>query len=264
MSKYKTYTVESEKMENELSQLITVKGIKAHILDLDGVVTQTAKVHAQAWKKMFDAYLEKRSEADGKTYQPLDISTDYRQYIDGIPRYDGVRNFLSSRGITLQEGTPDDELEQETVAGLGNRKNLYFQELLKQDGVQLYPDTIAWLRQQRRQGAKTAIISASKNCKAILEAAKIEHLFDARVDGLEAAKLGLKGKPAPDVFLRAAHLLQVKPSEAAVFEDAIAGVEAGKAGGFALVVGVDRNGHTSQLVEHGADLVLHKFPILNP
>lgn len=251
-------------MKHNLNNLLAEKQIKALIFDLDGVVTQTAKVHAQAWKKMFDDYLLKRASEDGKVYEPLNISTDYRQYIDGIPRYDGVRNFLASRGIVLPEGSPEDDPGAETVTGLGNLKNLYFQELVKAGGVQVYPDTVAWLQQQRNQGFKTAIISASKNCKTILEAAKIEHLFDARVDGVVAAELNLKGKPAPDIFLKAAEQLHVSPEEAAVFEDALAGVEAGKAGGFALVVGVDRTGDATRLLNHGADMVLQEFPINNP
>ncbi|WP_299821358.1 beta-phosphoglucomutase family hydrolase [uncultured Pontibacter sp.] len=250
-------------MPYTLEQLIREKQIKAVILDLDGVITQTAQVHANAWKKMFDDYLQQRGKSDGKVYNALEIATDYRQYIDGIPRYDGVRNFLASRGIVLPEGTPEDEAGKETVAGLGNLKNLYFQEIIKQGGVEVYSDTVSWLKQQRRQGRKTAVISASKNCKTILAAEGIEHLFDARVDGVEAVKLNLKGKPAPDVFLKAAELLGVLPREAAIFEDAIAGVKAGKAGGFALVVGVERAGNNSELLNYGADVVLEKFPIHN-
>ncbi|GAB3196483.1 beta-phosphoglucomutase family hydrolase [Pontibacter aydingkolensis] len=250
-------------MEKSIEQLLSEKNIKALILDLDGVITQTAQVHANAWKRMFDDYLAERAARDGKVYPPLEIATDYRQYIDGIPRYDGVRNFLASRDIILPEGNPEDEAGKETVAGLGNLKNLYFQELVKQGGVKLYPDTIAWLKQQRKAGKKTAVISASKNCKTILAAAKIEHLFDARVDGVEAIKLNLKGKPAPDVFVEAARQLKVSPEETAIFEDAIAGVQAGKAGGFALVVGVDRTGNPSELLEHGATVALQKFPISN-
>ncbi|MEJ8804554.1 beta-phosphoglucomutase family hydrolase [Pontibacter sp. H249] len=251
-------------MQKSINQLITEKSIKTLIFDLDGVITQTAKVHAKAWKKMFDDYLVKRGTREGKAYTPLIIETDYRQYIDGIPRYNGVRNFLASRGITLPEGTPEDEAGTETVTGLGNLKNVYFQELVQQGGVQVYADTIAWVKQQRKNGLKTAVISASKNCKAILAAANLEHLFDARVDGVEAIKRNLKGKPAPDVFLEAANELKTTPAEAAIFEDAIAGVEAGKAGAFALVVGVDRTNDASELLKHGADVVLQKFPTNEP
>lgn len=251
-------------MDKSIDQLLEERSIKALILDLDGVVTQTAQVHANAWKRMFDDYLAKRGKKEGKAYKPLEIETDYRKYIDGIPRYDGVRNFLASREIKLTEGTPEDEAGKETVAGLGNLKNVYFQELVQQGGVQVYPDTIEWLKYEKKKGLKTAIISASKNCRAILAAANIEHLFDARVDGVEAIRLNLKGKPAPDVFLKAAEELGVTPTEAAIFEDALAGVAAGKAGGFALVVGVDRTGDASELLEHGAEVVLQKFPTEKP
>lgn len=247
-------------MDKSIDRLLEERSIKALILDLDGVVTQTAQVHAHAWKKMFDDYLLKRGKTEGKVYLPLEIETDYRKYIDGIPRYDGVRNFLASRGLKLAEGTPEDEAGIETVAGLGNLKNVYFQELVRQGGVKVYPDTLEWLKREKQKGLKTAIISASRNCRAILAAANIEHLFDARVDGVEAAVLNLKGKPAADVFLKAAEELKVAPAEAAIFEDALAGVEAGKAGGFALVVGVDRTGNASELLEHGAEVVLQKFP----
>lgn len=209
---------------------------------------------------MFDDYLAKRGTREHKAYQPLDIASDYRRYVDGIPRYDGVRNFLASRHITLPEGNPTDAPGQETVAGLGNLKNVYFQQLVQQGGVDIFNDTVNWLQEQRRNGLRTAVISASKNCKAILEVAGLEDLFEARVDGVEAAKLGLKGKPAPDVFWEAARRLGVQPAEAAIFEDALAGVQAGRAGGFALVVGVDREHARQALIENGADLVLDCFP----
>jgi beta-phosphoglucomutase family hydrolase len=243
-----------------LSSLLSEKNIKALILDLDGVVTQTALVHAQAWKRMFDAYLKKRGEEEGKQYEPLVIETDYREYIDGIPRYDGVRNFLHSRGLSLPEGTPEDSAGEQTVSGLGNLKNMYFQELLKQDGVEVYKDTVDWLNQQRSLGRRTAVISASKNCVDVLHAAGLEKLFEVHVDGLQAANLGLKGKPAPDVFLEAAKRLGVQPQKAAIFEDARKGVQAGKSGGFALVVGIDRTHDAAGLKESGADLVLTEFP----
>ncbi|WP_299985776.1 HAD family phosphatase [uncultured Pontibacter sp.] len=243
-----------------LQQLLQDKNIKALILDLDGVITQTARVHAQAWKRMFDSYLKQRGEKEGKRYEPLDIETDYREHIDGIPRYDGVRNFLTSRGITLPEGTPEDEEGEETIGGLGNLKNMYFQELLKQEGVDVYEDTIAWLKRQKQQGMRTAVISASKNCVDVLHAAGIERLFEEHVDGLQSAELGLKGKPAPDIFLEAARRLGIAPEEAAVFEDARKGVKAGKAGGFALVVGIDRHHDTEGLKANGADIVIKEFP----
>ncbi|PKV75682.1 HAD family hydrolase [Pontibacter ramchanderi] len=245
---------------NSLQQKLQDNNIKALIFDLDGVVTQTARVHAQAWKRMFDAYLQQRGEKEGKHYEALDIDTDYREHIDGIPRYDGVRNFLASRGINLPEGAPEDEEGQETVGGLGNLKNMYFQELLKQEGVDVYDDTIAWIRHQKQKGMRTAIISASKNCVEVLHAAGIEHLFEEHVDGLQSAQLGLKGKPAPDIFLEAVRRLGIAPQEAAVFEDARKGVQAGKAGGFGLVVGIDRTHDEAALIEGGADLVIQQFP----
>ncbi|GGG00754.1 beta-phosphoglucomutase family hydrolase [Pontibacter amylolyticus] len=245
---------------NTLQQNLQEKNIKALIFDLDGVVTQTARVHAQAWKRMFDAYLQKRGEKEDRHYEPLDIETDYREYIDGIPRYDGVRNFLESRGITLPEGTPEDEEGLETVGGLGNLKNMYFQELVRQGGVDVYDDTIAWIKQQKQNGMRTAIISASKNCVDVLHAAGIEQLFEEHVDGLQASHLGLKGKPAPDVFLEAARRLGIAPRQAAVFEDARKGVQAAKAGGFGLVVGIDRTHDQAALKAGGADQVIAEFP----
>ncbi|OKL41367.1 trehalose-phosphatase [Pontibacter flavimaris] len=240
--------------------LLESKQIKALIFDLDGVITQTARVHAHAWKRMFDDYLRQRGQREGKVYEPLSIATDYRRYIDGIPRYDGVRNFLLSRSISLPEGTPTDAPGKETVAGLGNLKNSYFHELLQQGGVEVYSDTVAFIKVMRQRGYRTAVISASKNCQAILAAAGLEALFEVRVDGVLAAELRLKGKPDPAIFLEAARRLEVEPAEAAVFEDALAGVEAGKAGGFALVVGVDRTGQAEELSEHGADVVLQTIP----
>ena len=244
-----------------LEQFLKEKKIKALIFDLDGVITQTAKVHAEAWKRMFDDYLLQRGKQEGKVYEPLHIATDYRQYIDGIPRYDGVRNFLKSRQIVLPEGSPEDAPGSETVAGLGNLKNNYFHELIAQGGVEVYDDTIAFIKQHIAQKYRTAVISASKNCKEILAAAGLEVLFEVRVDGIVSVGLGLKGKPAPDVFIEAARQLGVPPKESAVFEDALAGVEAGTAGGFGLVVGINRTGETTEkYVQHGADLVLEKFP----
>jgi trehalose 6-phosphate phosphatase len=244
-----------------LDRLLEERSIKALIFDLDGVITQTAKVHAQAWKQMFDDYLLKRGSREGTAYEPLHIAMDYRQYIDGIPRYDGVRNFLASRHIVLPEGSPEDAAGSETVAGLGNQKNVYFHELIAQGGVEVYTDTVAFIKLHIAQGYRTAVISASKNCKAILAAAGLEELFEVRVDGNVSVKLELRGKPSPDIFIEAARQLGVQPQESAVFEDALAGVKAGRAGKFALIVGINRTGEAAEeFIQHGADLVLEKFP----
>jgi len=242
-------------MASEKHPVINTKQYKAAILDLDGVITQTAKVHAKAWKEMFDAFLS-RQEGD---YQPLDIATDYMEYIDGKPRYDGVRSFLESRGIELPEGSPDDPPEKVTVCGLGNRKNELFREVIKRDGAEMYKDTVDWLKQWKSHGLKTAVISSSKNCKFILEEAGLLHLFDVRVDGLVSEELNIDGKPAPDIFLKAAEFLSVSPENAVIFEDAIAGVQAGKAGGFGLVVGVARNKDGENLLDDGADVLISSF-----
>lgn len=232
---------------------------EAVILDLDGVVTQTAHLHAQAWKQMFDDYLAYRSrqEADPQHQVLFDIETDYRNYVDGKPRYDGVQSFLLSRGIELSYGHFDDPPGTETMCGLGNRKNQLFLDLLKRKGVDVYGDTIRQIRRWREQGVKTAIISSSRNCAAVLDAAGATSLFDTKVDGLDSERLHLNGKPAPDIFLQAARQLAVDPKLAIVFEDALAGVEAGQAGHFGLVVGVDREGQNESLLrQHGADLVV--------
>jgi beta-phosphoglucomutase family hydrolase len=247
-------------MDKSLNSLLDKKGIQALILDMDGVVTKTADTHALAWKKMFDNYLEIRAEKEGIVYNPLKLPEDYRLYLDGIPRHDGVRNFLASRNIILPEGNYTDNSGTETVSGLGKLKNEYFHALVQEYGVQSYPDTVKWLKQQRDRGRKIAIVSASKNCETILKAAGLEDFFDARVGGLTAEQLHLKGKPAPDIFLEAAQRLNVLPSEAAVFEDALAGVEAGKNGKFALVAGVARVGNGRDLLVHGADLIINEFP----
>ncbi len=226
--------------------------VDAVIFDMDGVVTDTASVHAAAWKHLFDAYLEGR----GAPFQPFDIDRDYREYVDGKPRYDGVRDFLRSRGITLPEGEPDDPLERETVRALGNRKDRYFLDAIGTDGVQPFSGTIELVRALRSAEIRVAIISASRNLDGVLAAAGVDGLFEVRVGGLEAERLGLKGKPDPAVFLEAARQLGVEPAKAAVVEDALAGVEAGRRGGFRLVVGVDRTGHAEELRARGAHVVV--------
>lgn len=228
----------------------------AALFDLDGVITQTARVHTAAWEAMFNDYLKRRAALTGEPYKPFDPDSDYRHYIDGRPRYDGVGSFLASRGITLPYGKPSDPSEQETVCGLGNRKNKLFLTFLKQGKLAIYPTTIDLIRKLRSKQFRIAVVSASENCGPILEAAHIAELFEVKVDGLDIARLHLKGKPAPDTFLEAARCLSVEPKRAAVVEDAIAGVEAGRAGRFGYVIGVDRTGHPEALKEAGADVVV--------
>jgi len=230
-------------------------GIRACLFDLDGVLTPTALVHAAAWKQMFDAYLRERAARAGEPFQPFDAHADYEQYVDGKPRYDGVRSFLAARGIELPEGTPADPPTAETVFGLGNRKDEFVSALL-QRGVEPYPGSVHYVRAVRDAGLHRAVVSASAHCREVLEAAGIVDLFEVRIDGIVAGERQLKGKPAPDTFLAAADALGVPPAAAAVFEDALAGVEAGRAGAFGFVIGVDRTGQADALRKHGADVVV--------
>ncbi|MEU2385234.1 beta-phosphoglucomutase family hydrolase [Streptomyces sp. NPDC012461] len=226
--------------------------IRACLFDLDGVVTRTAVVHEAAWKEMFDAFLRER---DGAEFRPF-TTTDYAAHVDGRPRADGVRAFLASRGIDLPEGHADDPPGAATVHGLGNRKNVELLRRIRTDGVEAYDGTLRYLRAVRARGLRTAIVSSSANCRDVLRSIDAEDLFDVRVDAGTAAARGLPGKPAPDTFLAAARDLGVRPSGAAVFEDALAGMEAGRAGGFGFVVGVDRTGRRDELYAHGADRVV--------
>ena len=228
----------------------------AVVFDMDGVVTQTATVHAAAWKALFDAFLEKRAQRSGEPFRPFDVGSDYLPYVDGKARYDGVRDFLASRGVTLPWGDPSDPPDAETVCGLGNRKNDYFLRIVAEKGVQPFATTVALIHQLHEAGVRTAIISASKNASAILDAAGVRELFEAQVDGTVAEQLGLPGKPDPAVFVEAARRLGAAPPRAVVVEDAEAGVEAGHRGGFGLVIGVDRAAHAAALREHGADVVV--------
>jgi beta-phosphoglucomutase family hydrolase len=230
--------------------------IRACLFDLDGVLTRTAVVHAAAWKAMFDEFLQRRSEQTGEPFVPFDSKADYDRYVDGKPRYDGVRSFLASRGIELPEGSPDDPPDADTVAGLGNRKNDLVLALLRRDGVEAYEGSVRYVEAVHEAGLPCAVVSSSANTQEVLQAAGLEHLFELRVDGLTARAENLKGKPAPDTFLAAARKLGVEPAAAAVFEDALAGVEAGRAGDFGRVVGVDRTGQADALREHGADVVV--------
>ena len=231
-------------------------GTEACLFDLDGVLTQTAKVHAAAWKRMFDDYLRERAERTGEQCRPFDVDSDYNQFVDGKPRFDGVRSFLESRGIELAFGAPDDPPEAETIAGLGNRKNEIVLDLIRREGVQPYAGSVRYVHAARDAGLARAVVSSSTNCRDVLESAGILDLFDQIVDGCVAEEEGLRGKPAPDTFLAGARLVGVGARRAVVFEDAVAGVEAGRAGGFGCVVGVDRVGHADALRSHGADVVV--------
>lgn len=236
----------------------------ACLFDLDGVLTPTAEVHKAAWQETFDAYLRERAGRTGEPFRPFDPGADYLRYVDGKARADGVRSFLRSRGITLPEGTPDDPDHAETVRGLGNRKNTRLLARLREQGVAPYPGSVAYLRAAQRAGLRRAVVSASANCQEVLAAAGIEDLLEVRVDGLTARREGLRGKPRPDTFLAAAAQLGVPPKHAAVFEDALAGVAAGKAGEFGCVVGVDRVGQSGALKQHGADMVVRDLADLLP
>ncbi|MGO9959889.1 MAG: beta-phosphoglucomutase family hydrolase [Solirubrobacteraceae bacterium] len=230
--------------------------VTACLFDLDGVLTQTAKVHAEAWKQTFDDYLRRRAQERGEPFREFDKRADYDEYVDGLPRYDGVRNFLKSRGIELPEGSPDDPPDAETVCGIGNRKNELVVELIRRDGVQAFEGSVRYVRAARDAGLRRAVVSSSANCHDVLIAAGIDDLFEARIDGIVAAEQHLKGKPAPDTFLAGARALGVSAAQAAVFEDALAGVEAGRDGRFGFVVGVDRVGQADELRTHGATIVV--------
>jgi len=245
----------NETVEKSEESAVDVSLYKAAILDMDGVITKSAQVHRAAWKAMFDALLESRSSGTGDTFRPFS-DDDYYLYVDGKPRYEGAQAFLESRGIQLPWGTPADAPDAETVCGLGNRKNEYFRRHLQQHGVEAYPSTVEFVSTFKRSGKPVAAVSASRNAKDILGAAHVYDLFDVVVDGMDSARLGLKGKPEPDIFLEAARQLGVDPARAILVEDAIAGVEAGRAGRFGLVVGIDRSGHGAELRTHGADIVV--------
>ena len=231
-------------------------GVRACLFDLDGVLTQTAKVHAAAWKEAFDGYLRERAERTGDDFVPFDAIADYDSFVDGKPRADGTRSFLQSRQIDLPEGDADDPPDAETVQGVGNRKNDILLRRIRADGVQAYDGSVAYVRAARDAGLGRAVVSSSTNCADVLVAAGLADLFEQRIDGVVAEQRQLRGKPAPDTFLAGARALGVQPGEAAVFEDALAGVEAGRAGGFGFVIGVDRVGQAEALREHGADLVV--------
>ena len=229
----------------------------AVLLDLDGVITDTASVHAACWKQMFDEYLRKRATQSREVFRPFDSAADYRLYVDGKPRFDGVRDFLTSRGIQLPEGTPDDPQNAETVGGLGNRKNELVNKVIEERGIEPYEGSVKLIHQLRGRGFKIAVVTSSQNCATVLRAVKLDDFFDVQVDGNVIHARQLRGKPAPDTFLMAAKLLGVGPTRAVVIEDALSGVEAGSAGGFGLVIGVARKGNSEELRRHGAHLAVN-------
>jgi beta-phosphoglucomutase family hydrolase len=231
-------------------------GVRACLFDLDGVLTQTAKVHAAAWKEMFDGFLRDRAARSGQEFVAFDAVGDYDEYVDGKPRYEGVRAFLEARGIDVPQGDPSDASDAGTIDGLGNRKNEVVLRMIRDQGVQAYAGSVRYVTAAREAGLARAVVSSSANCREVLVAAGIEDLFEQRIDGVVAEREQLKGKPAPDTFLAGARALGVEPGQAAVFEDALAGVAAGRAGGFACVVGVDRVGQAAALRAHGADIVV--------
>jgi len=233
-----------------------LSGYGGILFDLDGVLTDTAELHANCWKEMFDEYLRTCSERSGERLRPFNIDDDYYPYVDGKPRYDGVRSFLSSRGIRLPDGEAADPPEAETICGLGNRKNVLIHELLRRDGVTPYAGSLRLLDELTAAGIRMAVVSSSRNAPVILEAAGITDYFDAIIDGAVAAHLGIPGKPAPDTFLEAARRLGIDKSKAVVVEDAISGIEAGCKGDFGLVIGVARKGNAAALRTAGADLVV--------
>lgn len=236
----------------------------AIIFDLDGVITDTASVHAAAWKVLFDRYLRARSVERGHRFVPFSLEEDYRACLDGKPRYDGVHSFLCSRGISLTYGHSSDRPDRETVCGLGNLKDQIFADLLSQNGVDVFDGSVRFIRELKSIGVRLGVASSSKNCRRVLEIADLDGLFDARVDGVVSADLGLQGKPSPDIFLRCSELLGVTPARSVVVEDAIVGVQAGRRGGFRLVIGVDHTGAGEALKDNGADIVVSDLMNVSP
>ena len=237
---------------------------EAILSDLDGVITKTARLHAAAWKRLFDDYLKRVTAKAGRAFAPFDLEEDYRVHLDGKPRHDGVKDFLNSRGLNLPFGTPSDSADQETLYGLGNQKDAYFDAALEKTGVEVYPGTLEFLRLAKRSGLKMAVVSSSHHCAEILDAVGLADLFDVRVDGHDIDRLQLPGKPAPDAFWEAARRLAVPPRRAIVIEDALAGVRAGHAGAFGLVIGVNRRNQADALRDQGADIVVEDLAELLP
>jgi beta-phosphoglucomutase family hydrolase len=239
-----------------LTELGLPPSVRLCLFDLDGVLTRTAAQHTAAWAETFDAYLQERAARDGEPFAPFDPHLDYTRYVDGKPRQDGTRDFLRSRGIDLPLGAPDDPPDRETVWGVSARKNARVHAVIARDGVEVFEGSVDYVRAARAAGLRTAVVSSSANTTLVLGAAGITDLFEVQVDGLVARERGLPGKPAPDTFLAAARELGGGPQDAAVFEDALSGVAAGRAGGFAYVVGVDRAGQAAALAAAGADVVV--------
>lgn len=237
--------------------------VKVAIFDLDGVITQTALVHEQAWKEMFDDYLRLRQERDNQPFQEFRKPQDYLEYVDGKPRYQGVKSFLESRNIDIPFGSPDDEPGKETICGLGNKKNDRFLEVLKNEKPKVYQDAIDFIKALKQAGLRIGVASSSKSCKEILETAGYMDLFETRVDGVVSAELGLTGKPEGDIFTVAARNLGAEPREALVAEDAVSGVQAGRNGGFGLVLGIARRDNQKELAQEGADIVVTDFAKIN-
>ena len=237
--------------------------LQAAIFDLDGVVTKTANLHSKAWGMTFEKYNSRRKQEGKRGFEPYDPRVDYPKYIDGIPRFDGVRNFLKSRDLELPEGTPGDNENDETVYGLGNQKNELYQELIKKEGVTVLERNVEVIKAWKEKGIRTAVISSSKNCKMILEKAGLEDLFEVRVDGVVSEEMNIPGKPAPDIFLKAAEELGVKPGETLIVEDAQAGVEAGKKGNFRLVIGIINASGEQELLKAGADIAVNDLQELD-
>ncbi|MDA3939024.1 MAG: beta-phosphoglucomutase family hydrolase [Spirochaetia bacterium] len=238
---------------------MTEFSFEAVIFDLDGVITQTAKVHSLAWKKMFDDYLKLRENKHNEPFKEFTHEHDYLPYVDGKPRYKGVESFLDSRGIKIDFGEPSDSPNAETICGLGNRKDSNFNEILDNDGVQVYESTVKIIKILKTNNIKLGVASSSKNCKPVLEAAGLLELFDTRVDGVVSVELNLKGKPKPDIFTTACDNLKLKYKKAIIVEDAVSGVQAGAAGGFGLVLGIARENNEEELILNGADRVIRDF-----
>lgn len=241
---------------DKIKNPVTPDKFDAVLFDLDGVITDTARIHAACWKVMFNTYLKRRAAELGEEFVPFEIETDYINYVDGKPRYDGVRDFLASRNIKLEDGTPDSPATEETVCGLGNRKNELVNLRISMHGVDIYQSSVDFVKYLLNNGIKTAIVSSSANCAAVLESANISDLFPVVIDGRVARERKLKGKPSPDTYLEAAKELGVTPEKSVVVEDAISGVRAGRSGKFGLVIGISRKDNIEDLLENGADIVV--------